>query len=149
MAHALGVPVFCREAPLDVTLRHFAEVVAGPLAALERVGGLGTHTPSRPLDIFQDYSSASLRGAGYSRESPQDTMLLLTEEIGELARAVRHRVGLARSGGYHGEDAGAELADVQLYLMHLANVLDVRIGDAVALKERANAQKFSSQSIAA
>lgn len=149
VAHALGVPVFCREAPVDVTLRHFAEVVDGPVAALERVGGLGTHTPSRPLDLLQDYYQRVAEERGYSHESPQDTMLLLTEEIGELARAVRHRVGLARSGGYQGEDAGAELADVQLYLLHLANVLDVRIGEAVALKERANARKFSSQGIAA
>ncbi len=149
VAHALGVPVFCREAPADVTLRHFAEVVASPADALAALGDVGAHTPSRPLDVLQDYYHRVAEERGYSSESPQDTMLLLTEEVGELARAVRRRVGLARSGGFHNEDAAAELADVQLYLLHLANILDVRIGEAVAVKEQANARKFRSEQIAA
>lgn len=138
VAHAIGMPVFCRELPTDVTLRNFAVEVQGPIEALERLAQIGTHTPASPLDVLQDYYQRVACERGYTDESPQDTMLLLTEEIGELARAVRRRVGLARAGGFDGEDPAAELADVQLYILHLANVLDVRLGDAVRAKERRN-----------
>ena len=71
-------------------------------------------------------------------------MLLLTEEVGELARAIRKRVGLARSGG-SASDPAAELADVQLYVLHLANVIGVDLADAVAAKEQVNHARYGKQ----
>jgi len=48
---------------------------------------------------------------GWDEEDAQDTMLLLIEEAGELARAVRKEIGLGRDKGY-ADDAAEELADV-------------------------------------
>jgi len=143
VAHTLGVAVFGRELPRDVTLRQFAEAVGSIEEALVRAGELAADIPSRPLDSLQAYYARVAEQRGYGQESAQDTMLLLTEEFGELARAVRKRVGLARAGGYDDEDAAQELADVQLYLVHLANVLGVRLGEAVSAKERVNAERFA------
>jgi NTP pyrophosphatase (non-canonical NTP hydrolase) len=143
VAHALGIPVFARSPPADSTLRNFVEVVVGVDDAASRAAAHGTHTPARPLDVLQDYYGRIAARRGYDRESAQDAMLLLTEEVGELARAIRERVGLQRSGGYLHEDAAAELADIQLYLLHLANILDVRLAGAVRDKERANAERHS------
>ena len=71
-------------------------------------------------------------------------MLLLTEEMGELARAIRKIQGLKRDGGY--DDVGLldELADVQIYLAHLANTLDADLGYAVSQKEHRNQQRFEA-----
>lgn len=141
VAHALGIPTFSKSQPVDSVLRDFVEAVEGVEEAVNTAVSRGTHTPARPLDVLQDYYGRIAIRRGYAEESAQDTMLLLTEEVGELARAVRQRVSLKRPGGYSDEDAGAELADIQLYLLHLANILDVRLASAVAQKERANAQR--------
>jgi len=69
-------------------------------------------------------------------------MLLLTEEVGELARAVRVRLGVARAEATDA-DVGEELADVQLYLVHLANILSVDLASAVTRKEEKNVRRHS------
>jgi NTP pyrophosphatase (non-canonical NTP hydrolase) len=143
IARFLEIPIFGRHPPADTTLRELFEVeVVGDVAeAIARASAYGTHTPSSPLDVLQHYYERVAAGRGYAGESAQDTMLMLTEEVGELARAVRRRVGLQRDGGYAHEDAAAELADLQLYVLHLANVLEVDLADAVRDKERVNARR--------
>ena len=69
-------------------------------------------------------------------------MLLLTEEIGELARAIRKSEGLKRDAGYNDVGLLDELADVQLYLVHLANSLGVSLDEAVNQKETKNDERF-------
>jgi NTP pyrophosphatase (non-canonical NTP hydrolase) len=144
VAHALGIPTFSQSQPVDSVLRDFVEAVENVEEAVNTAVSRGTHTPARPLDVLQDYYGRIATRRGYAEETAQDTMLLLTEEVGELARAVRKRVSLKRPGGYSDEDAGAELADIQLYLLHLANILDVRLASAVTQKERANARRPSA-----
>jgi NTP pyrophosphatase (non-canonical NTP hydrolase) len=149
VAHAFGVPVFARELPEDVTIRHYAMAVGSPHDAVVRASEFGAHIPSRPLSVLQDYYGRISAARGYASESAQDTLLLLTEEVGELARAVRKSVGLARATPYPSADAAQELADVQLYLLHLANILGVRLSDAVDAKERLNAARGSQPQLAA
>ncbi len=149
VAHTLGLPVFSRHVPVDGTLRPFATPVAGPGEALAKLDVIGAHTPALPLGVLQDYYERVARQRGYDDESAQDTMLLLTEEVGELARAVRQSVGLARSGRTLRIDPGEELADVQLYLLHLANVLGISLGDAVVAKERTNRSRIEVEAQAA
>ena len=149
VAHAYGIPVCARQLPTDVTVRHFASAVACPFDAVVRAAEGGPHTPSRPLGVLQDYYGRVALERGYAAESAQDTLLLLTEEVGELARAVRKRVGLARAGAYPPDDAAQELADVQLYLLHLANIMGVSLPEAVAAKEQLNAARVSVSRLAA
>jgi NTP pyrophosphatase (non-canonical NTP hydrolase) len=149
VAHAVGIPVFAREAPADVTLRHFAQRVSTIDEAVRGSALRGRVTPARPLSVLQDYYRRIASERGYSTETPQDAMLLLTEEVGELARAIRKTVGLGRAAGFQDEDAAAELADVQLYILHLANILGVSLDEAVAGKERLNAAKSIRPAIAA
>ena len=67
-------------------------------------------------------------------ENALETMLLLTEELGELARGVRQEQGLARDGGYQDSNIAEEISDVLLYLVHLANYLGIDLAAAVAAK---------------
>ena len=144
-AHALGIPVFARRVPSDIALSGIVRVVPSPAAAVGAVRDAQGEPPTRALPSLQAYYGrvASLRG--YDSEGARDCMLLLTEEIGELARAVRKTSGLARHGSYETVEAEPELADVQLYLLHLANILDIDLGSAVAEKETLNAERFRAQ----
>lgn len=144
-AQALGIPVFSETVPSDVTLATMVRVVPGP----EAVGQALTVLPGQGLQALQLYYGRAAARRGWDTESAQDTLLLLTEELGELARAVRKTSGIARDGEWGTRPIGAEIADVQLYLVHLANVLGVDLAVAVSDKERVNAERVASRTTAA
>jgi NTP pyrophosphatase (non-canonical NTP hydrolase) len=66
----------------------------------------------------------------------------MVEEIGELARALRKREKLVRHGSYEGINESHELADVFLYVVHMANVLGVDLAHVVHDKETLNVTRF-------
>src|SRR5258708_23685300 len=137
-AHGLGIPVFAATKPADVTLGSFVTVVKGPRVAIDSVSAGAMSAPGRPLRALQLYYALAASRRGYDNESAQDTMLLLTEEIGELARAIRKYLGLRRDTSYSALELGEEIADVQLYLVHLANVTGTDLAVSVTGKERIN-----------
>ena len=89
-----GVPVFCREAPTDITLRNFVDVVGSPLEGVVAVqeGSTPGHAGA-PLSALQAYYTRVSERRGWNTEGPAECMLLLTEEVGELARAIRGSLG--------------------------------------------------------
>lgn len=140
-AHAAGVPVLSDVEPMD-------EVVAGMVKVvrdLADVSEMLAPCPGQGIAALQDYYRRIARRRGWANESPRDTLLLITEEIGELARAVRKDAGLHRDGSYEHGAVGHELADVQLYLVHLASALGVDLAAAVTEKERVNAERFANR----
>jgi NTP pyrophosphatase (non-canonical NTP hydrolase) len=145
-AHGLGIPVFSAAQPSDGILSSFVQVVSGPADACVSARRGQSSDPGRPLRALQAYYAVAAKRRGYEEESPQDTMLLLTEELGELARAVRQHVGLKRTGDFR-ENVAEEVADVQLYLVHLANVLGTDLGAAVTSKERLNDQRQKNKDL--
>lgn len=147
VAHSLDVPVLALEGPTDTALASFVVEVSSIADAIGRARAAGLRTPVAPLRHLQAYYERVAEDRGFDQESAQDTMLLLTEEVGELARAVRKSLGLARSGMEH-TDAAEELADVQLYLLHLANVVGVDLATAVRDKERLNDQRYGRRAAA-
>jgi NTP pyrophosphatase (non-canonical NTP hydrolase) len=141
-AAALGIPVFATALPSDPVLAAVVVCVTEPgdidLDALEAIG-----LPGNGVDRLQRYYRRTAMRRGWASESARDTMLLLTEEFGELARAIRKLEGLPRhQADRELSDAAAELADVQLYLVHLANALGLELAAAVTAKERVNARRF-------
>jgi NTP pyrophosphatase (non-canonical NTP hydrolase) len=144
-AQAYGLRIFGRHALAEPAFRDVVEVVNSPEKALAAVDPAAAPAPARPLSALQDYYRRVALARGYDREEARDCMLLLTEEMGELAHAVRKRLQLIRHDGYAEETAVSnEIADVQLYLVHLANVLGVDLALAVADKERRNAERFQA-----
>jgi NTP pyrophosphatase (non-canonical NTP hydrolase) len=149
VAHMAGAPVYCREAPRDVTLCSFVSVVGSLAEAVAAVREGPQGQAGAPLAALQAYYSRMAVRRGWSHEGLADCMLLLTEEVGELARAVRSTIGLSRQGGTTSLSAAEELADVQLYLVHLANVAGIDLASAVTEKERRNADRALSEAAAA
>jgi NTP pyrophosphatase (non-canonical NTP hydrolase) len=148
-AHALGLRVFAAHSPVDIVFESLVTVVAGPRDAIRDVERDPAAAPGRGLSALQEYYGRAARIRGWDDESPQDCLLLLTEEMGELARAMRKTEGIAREGPYLEEDPRLELADVQLYVLHLANALEIDLASAVEDKERINGTRFASRTAAA
>lgn len=148
-AHAAGVPVYAKAEVRDVGLRDFIVIVGSPGDAVLHRKTMFAHRPGEPLKALQMYYDRAALARGWAEESPVDCMLLLTEEVGELARSVRHAVGLARHGSGDVDNPAGELADVQLYVVHLANVLGIDLASAVTAKELENLRRFGKASRAA
>jgi NTP pyrophosphatase (non-canonical NTP hydrolase) len=141
VAHALGVPVYSASPPSDGNLAAFIKPVSSPNAAVTLARAAGPRVPAAALPDLQRYYAGIVAERGFDKETPQDAVLLLIEEVGELARAIRNSVGLARADAGDSEIAD-ELADVQLYLVHLANLVGLQLAPAVIAKERRNRQRY-------
>ena len=143
VAHALGLPIYTRYGFPEPALRDFVREVNSPADAVTRV--LSASTPVAPaggVSILQAYYKKICIARGWAHEDAKDCMLLLTEELGEVAKAVRTRVGISHSSPER-LDLGKEMADVQLLLLHLANIMNIDLGAEVACKEMVNAERHA------
>jgi NTP pyrophosphatase (non-canonical NTP hydrolase) len=140
-ANAAGVPVFSQEEPKDQVLRSFVRLSDSP-AAMVRMWPQHPEPPAPALKAFQEYYKRAALQRGYSKEGPKECLLLMVEEVGELARALRKREKLVRHGAYAGSSESHELADVFLYVVHMANVLGLDLAGIVREKEFINVEKF-------
>jgi NTP pyrophosphatase (non-canonical NTP hydrolase) len=140
-AYALGIPVFADEKPTDKTIETFISGYITPDKEVELA-----INPGKGVDALQLYYKRVAKRRGWDDETPKDTLILIIEEIGELARAIRKIEGIKRDGNYNDDSLSEELADVQLYLVHLANVLNINLGDAVSEKEMKNQARFLNRS---
>jgi NTP pyrophosphatase (non-canonical NTP hydrolase)/nucleoside 2-deoxyribosyltransferase len=141
VAHCLGIPVYAATAPSDNNLAQFVVADSTPHLAVAAARADGPRVPASVLCDLQHYYARAAADRGFDEESPQDTMLLLIEEIGELARSIRKSIGLSRADGDVG-DVAYELADVQLYVLHLANVIGLDLAGAVIAKEQLNRRRY-------
>lgn len=140
VAYSLDVPVFASMRPDDAAIAAFVQLVDGPHEAV-KLSAARPRVPVGSLRDLQTYYARMASERGFDSESVQDSFLLLTEEVGELARAIRRRLSLARAADGR-EEAGEELADVQLYVLHLANVIGIDLAAAVVAKEQQNHARY-------
>jgi len=99
--------------------------------------------PNPSLQALQTYQAAICKLRGWDQTSDLATFLLFSEEVGELAKAIRNRINLYQEKGKvvdPGELRG-EMADVLSYLMELANRFEVDLADAYREKEALNADR--------
>jgi NTP pyrophosphatase (non-canonical NTP hydrolase) len=145
-AIALGKPVFCKELVADSTLKFFC----GTVATLEQVKTtLASHSPLETInsrssvDVLQRYIHDMVVRRGFDKETPRDVLLLMVEEVGELAKAIRKYLGLKsdeeRKKRYPALEG--ELADVFIYLLDLANLLEISLFRALHEKEQENEKR--------
>lgn len=100
------------------------------------------------LKGVQAYVKKVLSIRGFDDESERDIMLLMVEEVGELAKALRKKTGLkidkSKLDSYG--DISEEIADVFIYLVDLANNLNIDILEAFKAKEEKNLKRFWEKS---
>ena len=95
------------------------------------------------LSDYQLYMKTICAERGWDKADTLQTWLLFTEEVGELAKAIRDTNGLFQEKDKTGikENLEGEFADVLSYVFDLANQLDVDLEQAFRKKEAINAAR--------
>lgn len=96
------------------------------------------------LNEIQNYIKEVIKIRGFSEQKVQDKMLLLLEETGELAKAIRKTIPEAsvdyeRIENY--TDIEEEVADVFIVLVSICNRLNINLYDAIIKKEKKNIKR--------
>ena len=96
------------------------------------------------LNELQIYEDLLIKVRGFEDETAQDLMLLLTEEVGELAKEVRKastniKMDKTSSKTIHLEE---ELSDVFSYVLAIARFYDISLIDAFKNKEEKNMKRI-------
>ncbi len=91
------------------------------------------------LPDLQAYMAAICQQRGWDKASDLETFLLFTEEVGELAKAIRVRRKLfTESARPKADNVAEEMADLLSYLLDLANRLGIDLETALRAKEAEN-----------
>ena len=96
------------------------------------------------LSEIQDYIREIIALRGFSKQRVQDKMLLLLEETGELAKAIRKTLQEASIDYEKIEnytDIEEEIADVFIVLVSICNRLNINLYDAIKKKEEKNIKR--------
>jgi NTP pyrophosphatase (non-canonical NTP hydrolase) len=92
------------------------------------------------LKDLQEYIWQMHLDRGFS-DDPAKKMLMLTEEVGELAKAVRQEAGMGFTETTKRTETAEELADVLIVLLSLSSLLGVDIHQAALDKEGKNRKR--------
>lgn len=105
---------------------------------------LNTLTDDASLNDIQDYIQKVVELRGFAGQPVQETMLLLLEEAGELAKAVRKsatRMSVDVDRLEHYDTVESEAADVFFVLTALCNQMQINLLDALREKEEKNCER--------
>ena len=96
---------------------------------------------SSTLSDIQTYIKKVLQLRGFEGQTVKDKILLLVEEVGELAKAVRKNssgasVDLQKIKNY--DSVESEIADVLIVLISVANILNIDVFKSLKEKEQIN-----------
>jgi NTP pyrophosphatase (non-canonical NTP hydrolase)/nucleoside 2-deoxyribosyltransferase len=144
-ASSKGIPVYSLEKPEDIPLSFFVKPKKR-IETIKRELSVRRHKIPRwkhlTLKWLQDYVQSIIKLRGFGRETIEDAMLLLVEEVGELAKAVRNLLGLRSSRKRDlQKNVREELADCLIYLLDIANLANIDLEDAFREKERHNSRR--------
>lgn len=92
----------------------------------------------KTLEELQEYFAVKSKERGFDTETAHDVLLLMMEEMGELARAVRKQAGIKTDDKSKVYAIEEELADILIYLLHISNILGLDLEKSFWKKEEAN-----------
>ena len=101
--------------------------------------------PEKPtLKDLQDYIKTVADECGWDKNNHLEIFLLLSEEMGELAKAIRNKIGLfsEKNKESNKEELELEFADVLNYLFDLANCFNINLEEAFRKKDTINAKRI-------
>jgi NTP pyrophosphatase (non-canonical NTP hydrolase) len=99
--------------------------------------------PNPTLPDYQQYIKQVCKERDWDKNNPLEIFLLFSEEVGELAKAIRNRLKLYHEEGKNikNDELGHELADIFNYLLDIANCFNIDLENAVKEKEKLNAAR--------
>ena len=96
------------------------------------------------LREVQEYIGKVIEIRGFSNQSIEQAMLLLTEEIGELAKAIRKEkttMSIDNNKIRNYDTIESEVADVFIVLCTICNKLDIDLFSSLKDKEKENIER--------
>ena len=96
---------------------------------------------NKTLREVQEYIKKVIEIRGFNKQSPEQTMLLLTEEVGELAKAIRKdktKMCIDNNKINNYDTIESEVADVFIVLSTICNELKIDLYSAIKNKEKEN-----------
>jgi NTP pyrophosphatase (non-canonical NTP hydrolase) len=142
-ALAARVPVWSSEPLIEIPHRDLVQVgsIATVVAELRKSARLEKGYESDSLRDLQKYYRQTSIARGFDKETAENVLMLLVEEVGELAKALRARIGVSmHENDTSRKSVQLELADCFIYLLHMANQTGI-LYEAFLEKERLNAGK--------
>jgi len=97
------------------------------------------------LKDFQQYVRDLVEERGFENDNIPEIFMLLSEEIGEMAKAARKRINMKTNmktdDNSHKPDLELEIADVFIYVLDICNHFDVDLEKAFRDKEEINKKR--------
>lgn len=103
-----------------------------------------SHVPLKAdpsLSDIQKYIAEMGKRRGFDKDSLEDNFIMLTEELGELAKALRPIRGVTVADDSELSEVEHEVADVLWMLVCVCNKLDINLESAFRSKEKKNATR--------
>ena len=110
---------------------------------------LQTIQSSNNLNDIQNYIKKVIEIRGFSNQTIQENMLLLSEEVGELAKAIRKdatNMNVDKEKIYNYDTIENEIADVFIVLTNISNSLNINMYDSFIKKEEINIKRIWKKS---
>ena len=101
------------------------------------------------INQIQSYIKEVMEVRGFNKEKPSDKILLLVEEVGELAKAIRKnesKLGIDKTKEYNYSSVESEIADVFIVLLSICDILNIDLLKAFLNKEEENIKRIWSVS---
>jgi len=93
------------------------------------------------LKDFQEYIKEMVKKRGFDKESAPELFMMLSEEIGEMAKAARKYTNIKTDDNSRKPALEQEIADVFIYLLDICNYFDVDLEKAFRDKEEINKKR--------
>ena len=99
------------------------------------------------INEIQSYIKEVMEIRGFNKEKSSDKILLLVEEVGELAKAIRkneNNLGIDKTKEYNYSSIESEIADVFIVLLSICDILNIDLLKAFLNKEEENSKRIWS-----
>ena len=104
-------------------------------------------TDKSSINEIQSYIKEVMQIRGFNKEKSSDKLLLLVEEVGELAKAIRkneNNLGIDKTKEYNYSSIESEIADVFIVLLSICDILNIDLLKAFLNKEEENIKRIWS-----
>ena len=104
-------------------------------------------TDKSAINEIQSYIKKIMEIRGFNKEKSSDKILLLVEEVGELAKAIRkneNNLGIDKTKEYNYSSIESEIADVFIVLLSICDILNIDLLKAFLNKEEENIKRIWS-----
>ena len=96
------------------------------------------------INEIQSYIKKVMEVRGFNKEKSSDKILLLVEEVGELAKAIRkneNNLGIDKTKEYNYSSIESEIADVFIVLLSICDILNMDLLKVFLEKEQENIKR--------